>query len=73
VLKVPQVVGVRYHDRADGAEAPDDFSRVGKAPHMGIAGGEISIWYRKARILLDREEQFRHGLIKAPRQEMGRA
>src|SRR5262249_933712 len=37
---------------------------------MGVAGGEIAIWRREARILLDRKEQFRHGFIEAPSQEM---
>ena len=37
---------------------------------MGVAGGEKAVWLREARILLDREEQFRHRLIKAPAEEM---
>src|SRR6516225_7078735 len=37
---------------------------------MGIAGGEIAIRVRVARILLDRQEKFRHRLIKAPSEEM---
>src|SRR5271157_3248199 len=40
---------------------------------MGIAGGENLIRVREARILLDCEEQLRHGLIEAPAQEMGLA
>src|SRR6516162_10578663 len=37
---------------------------------MGIAGGEIAIRVRVARILLDRQEKFRHRLIEAPSEEM---
>src|SRR5215831_2025734 len=40
---------------------------------MGIAGGENAMRVREARILLDCEEQLRHGLIEAPAQEMGLA
>jgi hypothetical protein len=70
MLGVPQVAGIRHHDTADGAEPPDNFLRLGEASHMGIAGGEIAIRRREARILLHREEQFRHGLIEPPSQEM---
>ena len=37
---------------------------------MRIAGGEITIRLRRARIFLDREEQFRHRFIEAPSEEM---
>src|SRR5215831_7855443 len=70
MLGVPQVAAILHHDRADGAETPDDFARLGDASHMGVAGGEVAIRRREARILLDREEQFRHGLIEPPSQEM---
>src|SRR5271167_3283604 len=36
---------------------------------MRVAGGEKAILFRKARILLDREEQFRHRLFEAPAEE----
>ena len=56
VLGVSQEAGVRDHDGANGAQARDDLSRFGEAPHMGIAGGEIAIRHGEAGILLDREE-----------------
>src|SRR6516225_12233761 len=37
---------------------------------MGIAGGEVAICFREARIFLDCEEQFRDGFIEAPSDEM---
>ena len=66
------MAGSRNHDRADCAQAAEDFSRLGEPSHMGITGSEVAIRYWKARIVLDRKEELRHGLIKAPRQEMGR-
>jgi hypothetical protein len=48
----------------------DDLSRVVEPAHMGVTGGEIAIRMRQARIFLDREQQFRHGLIEAPADEM---
>jgi|HubBroStandDraft_6_1064221.scaffolds.fasta_scaffold33304_5 hypothetical protein len=70
MLGVPQVAGIRYHDTADGAKPPGDFLCLGEASHMGIAGGEIAVRRREARIVLDRQEQFRHGLLEPPSQEM---
>src|SRR5215469_5190012 len=37
---------------------------------MRITGGEIAIRHREARILLDREHEFRHCFIEPPSQEM---
>ena len=73
MLAVSMVADIRYHREADGAQACDDFPCFGEASLMGIAGGEKAIRHRVARILLDREEQFLHGLIEAPRREMRRA
>src|SRR5262249_57182884 len=68
VLGIPQVAGIRYQDGADGAEARDDFSRLGEASHMGIAGDEKAIRHRETWILLDRKEQFRYRLVEPPSQ-----
>jgi hypothetical protein len=65
VLGVPQVAGVQDHDRADGAQPRDDLACVVEPTHMGVAGGEKTIRLRAAWVLLDREEQPRHGLIEA--------
>jgi len=73
MLAVSMVADIRYHRNADGPQPRDDFPRSLGAAHMGIAGGEKAIRHRVARILLDREEQFLHGLIEAPRREMRRA
>ena len=70
MLGVSQIAGVRYHDRGNGAQPRADLSRVVESTHLRIAGGDIAIRLWAAWILLDREEQFRHGLIKAPGQKM---
>jgi hypothetical protein len=70
VLGVSQEAGVRYHDRGDRAQPLYDFSCVVEPTHMGVAGGEIAMRLRVARILLDRKEQFRHCLIELPAEEM---
>ena len=66
----PQVAGIRHHGSADGAELLDDFLCFSDASHVRIAGGEIAVRRREGRIVLDREEQFRYGLIESPSQEM---
>ena len=70
MLGVPQEAEVRYHDRVNGPQPPDDFSSIVEPTHMSVAGGEYAIRLRLMWILLDREEQFRHRLIKAPPDEM---
>ena len=70
MLGVPQEAGVRYHDRSNGAQSRNDLSGVVDPIHMGIAGGEKAMSVRQARILLNCEEQLRHGLIEAPADEM---
>ena len=72
MLGVPQVAGVRYHDRGNGAQPRDDLARFVEPRPWAIAGGEKAISHGEARILLDREEQLRHGLIEAPAEEMRR-
>jgi hypothetical protein len=67
---VSQIGGVGYYDRAARPQPRDDFSRIVKPPHMSVAGGEITIGLDVARILLDREEQLRHGLIEPASKEM---
>jgi hypothetical protein len=37
---------------------------------MGVAGGETAIRCWKAKIILNREEQFLHGFVEAPADEM---
>ena len=70
MLDVAQGAGVRDHDRGNRAQPRDDFSRVVKPTHMRVAGGEITIRRWVARILLDREEQFRQRLIEPPAEKM---
>jgi len=50
VFGVPQV-GVRYHDRNNGAQLGDHFSCALEPPHLCIAGGEVAVRLRVARIL----------------------
>jgi hypothetical protein len=66
VLGIAQVAGVRNHDTGNGAQALDDLPRLVEPADMRVAGGENPIRVRMARILLDREEQFRNRLIEAP-------
>src|SRR5215813_5164583 len=70
MLWVPQVAGVRYHDRGNGAQARDDLSRVVEPTHVGVTGGEKAIRLREAWTLLDREDQLRLCLIEAPSKKM---
>src|SRR5262249_9186212 len=63
---VPQIAGVRYHHRIERAESLDDFSRLLKQAHMGIAGGEVTVGVWGSWIPLDREEEFRHRLVEMP-------
>src|SRR5215472_8583640 len=38
--------------------------------HMGVTGGKVAIRVREARVLLDREKQFRHRLSETPTKKM---
>src|SRR6185437_16782858 len=64
------VAGVRYHDGRDRAQPRDDDAGIVEPPHMGVAGGEKAIRAWKAGIVLDRQQQLRHRLIKAAGKEM---
>ena len=70
MLGVPQVAGIRDHDARGCTKLLDDFRRFGEASHVRIASGEIAGRRREARIFLDCQKQFLHGLIKPPSQEM---
>ena len=70
MFRVPQKAKGRQYDRGDAPEPLHDFSRRFEPPHMGIAGGESAIWLRVGRIILNREKEFWHRLIKTPTQEM---
>src|SRR5262249_24564136 len=60
----------RHNNGGNGPQPVDDLSRLIEPPHMRVAGGENAIWPWIAWVLLDREEQLRHGLIEAPAEEM---
>ena len=70
MLGVPQEAGVRYHNRGNGPQPFDDRLCVVESTRMGVAGDKAAIRQREACILLDREEQLRHGLTEAPAGEM---
>jgi len=70
VLRVPQEANVGYHNRGNGPQSRNDLSGVVEPTHMGVAGGEAPICQRKAWIILDREEQLRHGLTETAAGEM---
>jgi hypothetical protein len=71
VLGVPQVAEILDRDGSDSAQPRDDFSGIVEAAHMGVASGEKSVRVRVTWILLDRKEQFWHGHIEPPSEEMG--
>ena len=48
----------------------DDSACVIEPTHIGVAGGETAMRQREAWVLLDREEELRHGLTEAPAGEM---
>jgi hypothetical protein len=70
VLRVPQEANVGYHNRGNGPQSRNDLSGVIEPTHVGVAGGETPICQRKAWIILDREEQLRHGLTETAAGEM---
>jgi hypothetical protein len=70
VLGVPQMAEIRHHGGGNGTQPRDNLSCIIEPAHMRIAGGENAIWVWSARIVLDREKQFRHCLIKSPSYEM---
>ena len=45
----------------------------GAGLRLGVAGGEVTLWVRIARIFLHSQEQLRNGLIEPPAEEMCRA
>src|SRR5262249_18626588 len=55
---------------ASAATGQHQASRPAEPPHMGVASGENAIRARIARIVLDRDEQFRHRLMETPAVEM---
>ena len=55
-------VGWQY-SRGDGAQAPDDVSRLFEPPHMGIAGGKGPVCRWEARIILDGEQEVWYRLV----------
>jgi hypothetical protein len=70
VLGVPILAGVRYHDAGNAPQPRDNLSCIVEPTHMSVAGREKAMRRREAWILLDREEQLRHGIIEAPSEEM---
>ncbi|HEY8873526.1 MAG TPA: hypothetical protein VIM52_10885, partial [Stellaceae bacterium] len=54
----------------DGAQAPDDVSRLFEPPHMGIAGGKGPVCRWEARFLLYGEEEVWYRLVVSPAGEM---
>src|SRR5215470_4107589 len=65
-------VGWNY-STGDGAQSPDDISRLVEPPHMGVAGGKVAISRWEARIVLDGEEEIWHRRFVSPADKMGLA
>ena len=70
MLGIPHGAGVLDDERSYGAQPRDNFTRLAQSTHMRVAGGEITVWYREAGILLDCEEQVWYGLCETPSKEM---
>ena len=70
MLRVPKEANVGYHNRGNGPQSRNDLSGIVEPTHMGVAGGETPIRQREAWIVLDREEQPRHGLTETAAGEM---
>ena len=70
LLRVSVWCDARHHDGGDRVQPHDNLSRFVEPPHMRIAGSEITMRLRVARIVLDREAEFRHCLIEAPRRPL---
>jgi hypothetical protein len=73
VLGVPELADVRHHDRGDRPQPRDKLSRFFQPAHMRVACGENAVRHREGWIFLDREAEFRHGLVKASADEVGEA
>ena len=67
---VPQVAGVRYHERGDRPQPRDNFSRFFEPTHVRVARSENAIRLGECWIFLDREAEFRRSLIEASSGEM---
>src|SRR5271156_4332280 len=59
-----------HHLRCNGAQLLDDRTRFVQPTHMRVTGGENAIRDRKARIVLNREEEFRHSLVEPTAEEV---
>jgi hypothetical protein len=70
MLGVAPVASVRYYHRSEGPKPFDYRSCVVEPTHMRIAGGETAIRVWVAWILLEREKQSQHRVVKAPAEEM---
>src|SRR5215469_6464616 len=73
VLGVPELAKVRHHDRGDRPQPRDNFARFFEPTHVRVTRGENAIRLRERWIFLDREAQFRHGLVEAPAAETSEA
>src|SRR5262249_19513500 len=65
VRGVPQVAGVRYHNRADGAQARKCRPRIPQSSHMCVAGHEPAVGSGSAFIAFGREQQFGDSLLES--------
>ena len=70
MLRVAQRDIVRDYYWRDRAQPLDNRSGLVQPAHVGMASRENAVRLREARLVLDREEQLRHGLIKPPAQKM---
>ena len=70
MLRVPQIAGIRYDNRDNGAQPLDDIACLIEPPQMGVAGGKIAICCWLVRILLDTKEKPWQCLIEATAEEV---
>jgi len=72
VLRVSPVHGIRHHHGCNGFEPCDGLSGLVQPPYMRIASRQKAISGCPARMFLERSEQHRRGVVKAPGEKVTR-
>ena len=72
MLRVSPVHGIRHHHGCNGFEPCDGLSGLVQPPYMRIASRQKAISGCPARMFLERSEQHRRGVVKAPGEKVTR-
>jgi|SRR6516162_9823664 len=65
--------GIRHDQGCDGSQSLHHLSRIVESPHVRIASREKPICGRPSRMLLQRSQQQRRGVVKSLSEEMSDA